>query len=348
MSGQPIRDMNSLLRTAVTHSAIGDASTASSDRPVGPIDQQRRQWLSQAISAATTSVTDTLARNIAHLRQFAACSALEEGVERERGSEDTAVTADEAQRALDQILDLVDNIDIANDFLKMGGFEVLKPLLTSQIDGMRWRSADLVAELVQNNPVCQRGATVQCRLVPTLLVLADKDDNIDVRIKAFYALSGLIRDNPTAQNELSRLDGFSVLLRAMQTNVDKIKTKSALMLRSLCLERPELRRELVEMGFVQQLVLLVQEDGGESGRLEAHCAWQEHLLGALCALVENNEAAIAECRNPQLQLRSTLEDRIQLIHNKGEYFEEREYCQRLLELCFTEGNQLAVMEEAQR
>lgn len=50
-------------------------------------------------------------------------------------------------------------------------------------------------------------------------------------------------------------DGFSVLMRAMQTDVEKLKVKAAFMLSALCVDRPDIKgRDLV---MLSMLVLCV-------------------------------------------------------------------------------------------
>jgi hypothetical protein len=53
---------------------------------------------------------------------------------------------------------------------------------------LRWRAAEIIAELTQNNPYCQE-RILEAGLLPVLLSLADVDHNQQVRIKALYALS---------------------------------------------------------------------------------------------------------------------------------------------------------------
>lgn len=50
-----------------------------------------------------------------------------------------------------------------------------------------------------------------------------------------------MRDNKEGLKKFLNEDGFSVLLRAMQSNVDKLKVKSAFLLGALCSEHPAIR-----------------------------------------------------------------------------------------------------------
>ena len=72
------------------------------------------------------------------------------------------------ESALEKIADFVDNIDIANDFYKIGGFSIFGPCLNSPHSSIRWRAADVIAELAQNNPFCQE-RFLETGLFPILL-----------------------------------------------------------------------------------------------------------------------------------------------------------------------------------
>jgi len=51
----------------------------------------------------------------------------------------------------------------------------------------------------------------------------------------------LCRDLQEAQKEFVDNDGFSVLMRAMQSDVDKLKVKAAFMLSSICKDRSDFK-----------------------------------------------------------------------------------------------------------
>lgn len=78
------------------------------------------------------------------------------------------------------------NFDL--DFHKIGGFCIFRPCLDSAHGSLRWRAAEIIAELTQNNPYCQE-RVLEAGLLPVLLSLVDVDHNQQVQIKALYALS---------------------------------------------------------------------------------------------------------------------------------------------------------------
>lgn len=145
---------------------------------------------------------------------------------------------------------------------------MLIPCLKSPHISIQWRAAELIAELTQNNPYCQ-SRILSAGLLPSLLDMVDNGSSEAVKVKALYAVSckyiafsscytdftghttllfiiffiGLVRDNTAALDEFSKKDGFSVLLRAMQSNNEKLKVKSAFLLSALCGQHPAIRGE---------------------------------------------------------------------------------------------------------
>ncbi|XP_043390667.1 hsp70-binding protein 1 isoform X1 [Chelonia mydas] len=136
---------------------------------------------------------------------------------------------------------------------------------------------------------------------------------------------GLVRAQEGGLQQFLRLDGFSVLMRAMQSPVEKLKVKSAFLLQNLLLDHPEHKETLCSMGMVQQLVALIRSE---------HSPFHEHVLGALCSLVTDFPQGVRECREPQLALEELLRERCQLLQQQEEFQEELEFCERLQRICF--------------
>ncbi|KAG2455607.1 HPBP1 protein, partial [Polypterus senegalus] len=163
----------------------------------------------------------------------------------ERSSEEEEERDDEQLRkkeaALEHLADLCENLDNACDLVKLGGLEfIVSRLLNDPSSGIRWRSAHLIGCACQNMPAVQ-SHLLTLKALPNLLELVDKDLNDSVRIKALYAVSCLVREEESAFQEFLQLDGFSVLLRGMQSGLDKLRTKSAFLLHNLLISHPEHR-----------------------------------------------------------------------------------------------------------
>ena len=56
---------------------------------------------------------------------------------------------------------------------------------------------------------------------------------------------GLTRDVEDSQTVFAQNDGFSVLLRAMQTGDEKLQTKAAFMMKAMCVSKPQFKGTFV-------------------------------------------------------------------------------------------------------
>lgn len=311
-SRQP-RTLQDLLMFSIEATTIGhNASNSNNSAHIpGPMDEERKTFLEESLKSMTVDVINMLLKAIDVLKTA--------------GNLELEDDPTESEEALQQIANYVDNIDIANDFHKIGGFCIFRPCLDSSHGSLRWRAAEIIAELTQNNPYCQE-RVLEAGLLPVLLSLVDVDPVQQVRIKALYALSCLIRENDHALEEFGRLGGYSVLLRAMQSRVEKLKIKAAFLLTYICNHQPAVKDELFRMGFVEQLVGLVSEDCQPA---------MEHILSALQALVTDHAPSVNECRQPRLQLRSILHNLLQQNQGKEDRQEEHEYTKNLLSIIFS-------------
>lgn len=135
---------------------------------------QKKIFLSNALSSLTVNIIDELQEDVQTLY----------GIVNLKADGDSSVY----ENALERISQHIDNIDIANDFYKIGGFSVFKLCLNCSHSNIRWRIANIIAELAQNNPFCQN-KILEAGLFPTLLSMIDTDLSEHTRIKALYAVS---------------------------------------------------------------------------------------------------------------------------------------------------------------
>lgn len=243
----------------------------------------------------------------------------------------TETEQDEVQKQdiLEEVRDWCEEVDIAVDFLKIGGLSVLTSVYHDQSAEIRWRCLDLIATVVQNNPNCQMVALNKDGFVSDLLELLDNDPDGLVQTKALYALSCLCRDFPEGQTVFASQGGFSILMRAMQCDVEKLKIKAAFMMSSLCQTQPAFKDTLCDMGMVDQLVGLL-------GNEHENC--HEHLMSALLMLVTEHDRVTRECQRPELNLHTLLQERIALLQGRDENREECEYAMEILQQCFPENH----------
>ncbi|MBN3286204.1 HPBP1 protein, partial [Polyodon spathula] len=294
-------NLQGVLRLAV------EAGSASEEPPSSaPMSEERRAWLQEVLSETCKGGFD----EVQQIKQCLAVLSREGAGEEEEGEEEEEEEVEGAkEEALDLLSDLCENLDNAQDLMKLGGLDLaMSRCLTDPSSGIRWRAAHLIGSACQNLP------GVQCHLLtqgalPRLLSLVDKDPSDTVRVKALYAVSCLVRELEVGLTDFLSHDGFSVLMRGMQSGLEKLRTKAAFLLQNLLTSHPEHRETLIAMGMVQQLVSLLRLD---------HSPFHEHVLGALCSLVSEDPRGVAECRDPHLRLEGLLKDRARELRDRVE------------------------------
>ncbi|XP_076866689.1 hsp70-binding protein 1 [Brachyhypopomus gauderio] len=304
----------------VLHMAVEAGSASDGPTPLAPMSEERMAFLQGALSEMRKSQMD----DVEQMKQCVAVLCRDEG-NRERGSEEEEDQEDEREAALELLSDLCENLDNARDLMKLGGLDVcVSRCLCHSEAGVRWRAAQLVASCAQNMPEVQIYLLHQGAL-KTLLQLTDHDTHPTVRVKALYAVSCLVREQDEGLQVFVGSDGFSVLMRGMQSDCDKLRTKSAFLLLNLLTSHPEHKGVVLSMGMVQQLVAVLRSP---------HSSVHEHVLGVLCCLVEGCERAVLDCREPSLGLEDLLSQKAQELQGREESQEELEFCERLQASCW--------------
>ncbi|KAK7486418.1 hypothetical protein BaRGS_00022342 [Batillaria attramentaria] len=289
------KDMKGLLKFCAENTKAEDAPGTSNFSEMSP---ERKEWLSKALDEMSVSPAERMQTCIKTVKEFV------DSAEPEPSKE----ALDGAVNSLQELQEWCEQIDFAVDFHKMGGFPILPKVFAHSDSDIRWRGLELVAVLVQNNPYCQE-RILEAQLLPELLRILDTDS--------------LVRDSEKAQEEFVKHDGFSVLMRAMQSDVAKLKIKASFLLRSMCADNSRHKDTLCQMGMVEQLLGdLVQE----------HKQEHEHVMAALLCLARNHPPTLSECCRPELNLHTILKQRIKDVAGKEEHQEEREYAEELLKL----------------
>jgi len=149
----------------------------------------------------------------------------------EKQSDDTRI------QALDDFEMLVENIDNANDLLKLKMWDPLHLLLTSpkSSEDIKMQTLWVIGTAVQNNPSAQN-AYLSLSPIPTILsFLTPSVESPQLRSKAVYALSGLCRHNAPAVRQLDESGGWDVLRSALEDSDISVRRKTAFLLNSLLL-----------------------------------------------------------------------------------------------------------------
>ncbi|XP_069005913.1 hsp70-binding protein 1 [Embiotoca jacksoni] len=295
--------------------AVDAGSAAEGPAPLEPMPEERKIWLREALAEACKGQTD----EVEHMKRCIVVLSQEGVVKRE--------TDDDAEResAFEMLSYLCENLDNARDLMTLGGLDLtVSEYLCHAQSGLRWRAAQLIASCAQNMPEVQV-YLLKIGTLPKVLQLTDSDPHPTVRVKALHAVSCLVREQDAGMQAFLSHDGFSMLLRGMQSDDERLRTKSAFLLLNLLNSHPEQKDTVVSMGMVQQLVSVLRMP---------HSPFHEHVLGALCCLVEDFPQGLSDCRNPALGLEELLKQRDKELQGKEESQEELDFCERLKVMCF--------------
>lgn len=243
---QQMANLNAILRWTIEHGHKEDAP-ANARSYAKEMSQERRAWLQEALAnmVDTTDVIDIVAKRLKGLD--------EDGETPLELSEEELVRAQE--QTLEEMLVVVDNIDFARDFGQIGGAEALLSLLKSPHAGLRWRSAEVVATVVQNNPACQ-DMMLGFDILPVLSAMVESDADAVVRTKALLAIASQVRGHPASMDIfLGKLGGLSIMRQVLERNRGSAKCAAArkilFLIPGILDLRPTFGRRALDAGLVE-------------------------------------------------------------------------------------------------
>ncbi|XP_007049897.2 PREDICTED: hsp70 nucleotide exchange factor FES1 [Theobroma cacao] len=127
----------------------------------------------------------------------------------------SSLSLEDRHRALQELLILVEPIDNANDLCKLGGLVAIIRELNHPDTDVRKISAWILGKASQNNPFVQK-QVLELGALATLTKMV-KSSSADEAIKAFYAVSALIRGNVAGQ-ELFYAEAGDKMLQDILSN----------------------------------------------------------------------------------------------------------------------------------
>ncbi|XP_076029675.1 hsp70-binding protein 1 isoform X2 [Oratosquilla oratoria] len=294
------RDVRGLLKFCTEVTAREDTTGPSQ---LSQLDDERKAFLEEVLTGLTAGVAQKIAKALKCLT-----------------SEVTYLSGEdigEQEEALQDLEEYADDINYAIDIQNMGGFHVLIGCLESPHSKIRCGAASLIGDLVQNNSKGQEEMLTLGAVLKFLRML-DTDVEEKCRVKSLYALSCLARDCPEGEKQFVESGGFSYLMRAMQSGIEKLVVKSTFLLSNIAQKNETYKDEIIGMGYIEQLsTLLNMETTSDVTR--------EHCTAALVRLASSYHLALAECLRPELNIRRTFAVRLETIKGKEQYKEEEDY-----------------------
>lgn len=310
-----INSMQNLLQVAVQNQQPGIAS-GEEQRSFEQMSGERREFLESAIRDITVDHVEVLRKQIQKLNDLIVKLNSKSPLSEEENDE-------YCQLLEEDLVENVSNIDFANDFYKLGGFQSLTELIDCELATFKVPTMNLIAELVQNNDYCQKAA-YELNYLSKFNQLIKNERNQSIVLKTVYALSCLLRGNEQILEDFLRRDSnVRTLLNAMLnfSSNEKIVFKISFLINSICGLKPDLYDTLARLDFVHLAINLMKKN------LERT---HEYLLAILVGLAENSEQAKNDCLKGDLK--SIVQDKIKLLADKDEFLEEVAYCKGLVDL----------------
>lgn len=321
--------LQNLLRFAVDAGSHG----SNDDAPSG--NTEDRAWLREAVhNYATFAVNpvDCMKKHLSTIHRF-----LHPTLE-----EDEHMGISDAYHALSEIQENCEDFDLAGDLHRIGGFDIMIQCLQTPDFKMRELACEILGGSCQNHEYCQK-ALIEMKVLPILISLIENSAMEDasgdsVRLKAFFALSCLVRGNALGMSCFEESDGFLMITNVLQSDIKRLKLKAIFFIRSICREDPKYAKDFhdckVEIQIISMLSALVHD--WHNNQDTPYDAAVEDILECLLTLITTSEEVKAECSNDSHGLILLLQ-RLKKWCLSKEYTEECVVrCDKLLDLCCIE------------
>lgn len=278
MDDSKLTFLQNVLRYTASHSE-GTHVEEKIEREISP---ERQKWLSEALDSMSINPIDEIKKCI-------------KVSENEEESEERRIEAMETLR------DWCEDMNFAIDFHKINGYNLISKLLNDNNSEIRALTCELVGTLAQNNPYCQE-TLINAKYLPILFYKLDRDSD-DVKVKALFAISCLIRDYEPGQLKLIEGNSLDILLKSLSCPLDKIKIKCCFLISSICSNKA-IKNALTQKKLIFNLIDIYQQNNHEI---------HEHILSAINVLIDDNPEAIRQAKELNVNFKQMLSDRLEAI-----------------------------------
>eukprot|EP00249_Psilotum_nudum_P007864 c20874_g1_i1 orf=416-1690(+) len=173
----------------------------------------------------------------------------------------SSLSAEYRYRALQELLELVEPVDNANDLDKLGGLTVIVEELDREEEELRTVAAWVLGKASQNNLVVQN-QILELGVLPKLMKMV-QSSCVEESVKALYAVSAMIRNHPSGQAAFY-LGGGALLLQEIMSNTSmdiRLRRKSVFLVADLAEQQLEIGSALTYQpseSFLKSVVELTE------------------------------------------------------------------------------------------
>lgn len=226
-------------------------------------------------------------------------------------------TKDEITFTLEGIQYLVEDINVANNFDKLEGFEQVGKLLNHEDEVLRKWSAWIIGTTCHNNPTAQISA-IKHNTLQTLVNIIKKETDGEAKNKQLSAISGIISNNIPAQIEfIDKYDGLILVSQLLDQNSVSLRTKALFILIGLLhsqeqfneiIRNTEIPKQLVHLLSVEENISLVEKVIQTLTSFANLKESQEKLKGlGLSEVIQNKTKTLNEEYEDEIKLMNELE-----------------------------------------
>ena len=227
--------------------------------------------------------------------------------------------------ALEELADYADDLDQANDMYIIGGLQICSAFLKHHDPDFQALACEIIGNAIQNNERIVQFAADTFVLKELIKMVEGGSKEADtVRVKALYALSCMVRGNEGALLKFNELEGYNVLIIALQSGVGKLRTKALFLISNICISFPDQCEVYYSMGVLEQVLAQLAPPAPGSPDLLTSLEII-HSLGTECS----GGLPSGTCEKLK-KVSGWLEE--------GVHVEERAVCEKLLELCKRPGS----------
>lgn len=292
------KNLQGLLRFAMQYTRNEDAPHESHWQQMDP---ERKKFLEDALKSMTVDVIEEFEKALEVLNRSDA-------------------SPEERVDALQIVEDYAENIDFADNFVKIGGTGVVVDCLKSDLSEVRAAAASLIAVMCQNNIYCQKHF-LEINIIPKLVELLS--DEQSVAVKAMHALSCMVRSYEPCLAALIEIGGLECILGCLGSGEEKIMVKSAFLIGALSKDHNAVREQFIKLGAIERLSEYLEVP-------DEYCYLVETFLDALMILTEQEDVASEHLTG---RLKDKLENIVNKTKGKPEFEETIEYSKTLLARC---------------
>eukprot|EP00039_Didymoeca_costata_P001143 m.50135 g.50135 ORF g.50135 m.50135 type:complete len:349 (-) comp10648_c0_seq1:114-1160(-) len=290
-----VNSLQALFQWASQH---GTHSSEPGEQPELTEEQKEKQeFLGKVLKSLTEDVVVRMKNNVDALQL----------------DDDSEDAADKKVDALEDLVEMVEDLNWAQDFGKMGGLHLCSHALRSKHVVVQTAAAECIATTVQNDNSLQNMANDAgiLRQVVNLLRNASQDEQL--RVKLLRALSCLVTSNVAMGQVFDNLEGGTLIASLLEEYKAHKKTvvKLAFLTSGLIMDFPAFSISVLESNLLEALLNAVVENKIDD-------AVREQGSRAIRLVCEANVGCHAQLRKKELQAETKLSQLFQSLNLSDE------------------------------